>query len=130
MATIFARRSSEALSSQCRSSNTMISGVSRLRACTSRRRSSRVRKPISTPSSPSKAPSGGLRPSRLSNRPRFSVERRPRPLQTFVQLARHDVFTVAWRQAECPAHDLDEGAERRLLSVRRAVSDQDPRAAP
>ena len=49
-------------------------------------------------------------------------------LQTFVQLARHDSFAVAWRQPECPAHDLDEGQERRLLPVRRTASSKDPRA--
>lgn len=49
-------------------------------------------------------------------------------LQTFVQPARHEGLTIAWRQPECPVHDLDEGPERRLLSVRRAASGQDPRA--
>ena len=38
-----------------------------------------MRKPISRPSSPSKDPPGGLRPSRLSKRPRLSEDLRPSP---------------------------------------------------
>ena len=102
MATIFASRSSEALSSQCRSSNTRIIGVSRLRACTSRCSSSRVRKPISTPSSPSKAPSGGFEAEQIEQQAEIFLRAQAEALQTFVQLARHDGFTVAWRSRNAP----------------------------
>src|SRR5208337_948420 len=52
------------------------------------------------------------------------------PIETFVELACGHCLNVARRQAERPTYDLDECAERRLLPVRRAVTDQDPYALP
>ena len=37
-------------------------------------------------------------------------------------------FNVARQQPERPTHDLDESAERRVLTVRRAITGQDPYA--
>ena len=79
LATIFARTSSDAVSIQCRSSNSIITGVKRQRARKRLCNRSRVRKPIRTPSRPFSAPSGALRPNRLSIRPRFRGEWRSSP---------------------------------------------------
>ena len=81
-----------------------------------------MRRPINTPSSPASAPSGGLRPSRLSSRPRFSWECSPSSGQPHLQLARDLALGFARIDLKRAAHHLDEGQERRLLAVGRAVS--------
>ncbi len=64
VSTILPINSSDALSNQCRSSITIITGESWQRASSSCCISSRVRSPMSTPSSPVNASSVTLRPSR------------------------------------------------------------------
>ena len=71
------KTSSDTLSIQCKSSITMITGERLQRASRSCCKSSRVRRPISTPSNPFSASSGTLRPSMWSNMAKFRAECRP-----------------------------------------------------
>ena len=88
----------------------MTTGDSRVRASNNCCKSSRVRRPISTPSSPVNAPSGNLRPSRCSNRPRFLVEWRPSAESPFQLLCNVLLYLTCADSAT--AHQLYERDER------------------
>ena len=81
-----------------------------------------MRRPISTPSSPASAPSGGFEAEQIEQQAEILRGMQPEHVQPHLELARDLALGFARSDLKRAAHHLDEGQERRLLAVGRAAS--------
>ena len=102
LSTILPSTSSDTLSIQCKSSMIMTTGESRQRASSSCCKSSRVRRPISTPSSPVNAPSGTAETKQVEQQAEITSRMQAECGQSHFQLLRNFFLRLARADPERP----------------------------